>query len=78
MSVMGEISTGWKAARQATRQHRAERRTRTRSWARMLAGHGLTIAGLACFTAAAAMVAVPLGLVVAGAGFFVVEWRASE
>jgi hypothetical protein len=72
------LSTGWKAARQATRQHRAERRARTRSLGRILVEHGLAFAGLACFTAAAAMVTVPLGLIVAGISLFVLELRAGD
>jgi hypothetical protein len=39
---------------------------------------GADIAGLGCFTAAAAMVAVPLGLAVAGVACFILELRAGE
>lgn len=80
MSTMEFLATGWRAARQASRAQRAARSgTRTRS--RVLAAvaeHGLSVAGLGCFTVAAAMVAVPLGLVVAGLSFFVLEWRVGE
>ncbi len=80
MSTMDILSTGYRAARQAARQRRAERRARahTGRLAAAVAEHGLALAGLVCFTAAAAMVAVPLGLVVAGAACFVLELRAGE
>jgi hypothetical protein len=84
MTTMQAIGVGWKAARQAARQHRAERRTRTHAGGAMhhlvaaAAEHGLAVAGLGCFTAAAAMIAAPLGLVVAGIAFFVIELRAGE
>jgi len=80
MSTMELIGVGWRAARQARTQQRAQRAgTRTRG--RLLAAvaeHGLAVAGLGCFTAAAAMVAVPLGLAVAGVALFVLELRAGE
>ena len=82
MSVMQELTVGWKAARQATRLARAERAARTRVRARgvrrVLGEHGLTIAAIACFIAAAATVAIPLALVTAGVGLFVIEWRVGE
>lgn len=81
MSTMEFLATGWRAARQASRQHREARtgtRTRTGRLTAAVAEHGLAVAGLACFTAAAAMVAVPLGLAVAGAAFFILELRAGE
>jgi len=80
MTTMELIGVGWRAARQARAQHRTERRARTpgRGLAAALAEHGLAVAGLGCFTAAAAMVAVPLGLAVAGAAFFILELRAGE
>lgn len=77
---MQALGIGWRAARQATREHRAQRRTRSRAHG-LVAGlteHGLAILGLGCFTVAAAMVAVPLGLAVADVSFFVLEWRAGE
>ena len=82
MSTMEVLATGVRAARAAARQRRAERRTRTRVRAgglvRVVAEHGLTIAAGACFTAAAALVAVPLGLAVAGVALLVLELRAGE
>lgn len=81
MSTMEALAVGWKAARQAARTRREARagtRTRTGRLAAGLVEHGLAVAGLACFTAAAAMVAVPLGLAVAGLALFVLEWRAGE
>jgi hypothetical protein len=81
MSTMGILSTGYRAARAAAKQHRGERRTRTARAGRLTAAvaeHGLAVLGLTCFVAAAAMVAVPLGLAVAGAGFFILELRAGE
>jgi len=80
MSTMEALAVGYRAARQAAREHRnlrAGTRTRGRLMA-AIAEHGLTIAGLACFTVAAAMVAVPLALAVAGIGFFILELRAGE
>jgi hypothetical protein len=80
MSTMELIGVGWKAARQARR----EQRTRTAGAARrgqvltIAAEHGLTILAGSCFTAAAAMVAIPLGLVVAGVALLVLELRAGE
>jgi len=81
MTTMQVLGAGWTAARAAARAgraHRAGTRTRTGRLAAAVAEHGLAVAGLACFTAAAAMVAVPLGLAVAGLACFVLELRASE
>lgn len=81
MSTMEALAVGWRAARQAARagrERRAGTRARTTRLAGAVAEHGLAVLGLACFTAAAAMVAVPLGLAVAGAAFFVLELRAGE
>jgi len=80
MSTMEILSTGYRAARQAAKQRRATRRERAhgRRLHAAVAEHGLAIAGLACFTTAAAMVAIPLGLVVAGAAMFILELRAGE
>jgi hypothetical protein len=80
MSTMEFLATGWRAARQASAQARAQR-VGTRTRGRLLAAvveHGLAVAGLGCFTAAALMVAVPLGLVAAGVALFVLEWRVGE
>ncbi len=80
MSTMEVLATGWRAARQAARQRQAERRTRAHSGrlATVLAEHGLTIAAAGCFTAAATMIAVPLGLAMAGVALLVLELRAGE
>ncbi len=85
MSTMEVLATGYRAARAAARQQRAERRARSRPRAlatsRLVAAvaeHGLTILAGACFTTAAAMVAIPLGLAVAGVALLVLELRAGE
>ena len=82
MSVMQELGIGWRAARQATRQARGERRqrarTRVRDLARSLASHGLVIAGAGLFTAAAMMVSIPVGLVVAGIACLFLDWSVGE
>lgn len=80
MSTMEALAVGWKAARQtarAGRERRAGTRTRTGRLGALVAEHALAALGLGCFTAAAAMVAAPLGLAVAGAAFFVLELRAA-
>lgn len=78
MSTLQALVVGWRAARQATARPRGARAEQARSIAATVGGHALTIAGLGCFTAAAAIVAIPLGLVVAGAAFFILELRASS
>ncbi len=81
MSTMELIGVGWKAARLARREQRARTAgiARRRSKAlTIVAEHGLTILAGACFTAAAAMVAIPLGLTVAGVALLVLELRAGE
>ena len=45
--------------------------------ARLFAALG-TVLGLACFVVAAWIVAIPLGLLVAGLSLFVLEWRLTE
>jgi hypothetical protein len=80
MSTMELIGVGFRAARQARAQRR-DLRAGTRTRGRLLTAvveHGLAVAGLGCFTAAAAMVAAPLGLAVAGVSLFVLELRAGE
>ena len=80
MSTLGAVVVGWRAARQA------KTRTAARSVAgmhvraavtKLLAALG-TVLGLACFVVAAWMVAIPLGLLVAGVSLFVLEWRLTE
>lgn len=81
MSTMQVLATGVRAARQAAQERRTARsglRTRTHRLGAVLAEHGLALGGLTCFTVAAAMVAVPLGLVVAGVSLFILELRAGE
>jgi hypothetical protein len=83
MSTMEVLATGWRAARQAAKQRRTLRREQAAAHTRgrlaaAVTEHGLTLAGLACFTTAAAMIAIPLGLVIAGIGFFILELRASS
>jgi hypothetical protein len=80
MSTMEVLATGYRAARAAARQRRAERRTRvhTGRLVSALAEHGLTLLAGGCFTAAALMVAIPLGLAVAGVALLVLELRAGE
>lgn len=80
MSTMEYLVTGWRAARAQARTRRMKRagtRTRGRLVA-AVADHGLTLAALTCFTTAAALIAIPLGLVVAGLGFLVLELRVSD
>lgn len=79
MSTMEVLATGWRAARAAARERRRARpRTQVSRMTHLIAEHGLAFLGLSCFTAAAAMVAIPLGLLVAGASLFVLEMRVGE
>jgi hypothetical protein len=80
MSTMQVLGVGYRAARAAARERRADRRARAgaRSLGAAIAEHGLTILAGGCFTAAAAMVAVPLGLAVAGVALLVLELRVGE
>lgn len=81
MSTMQVLGAGWRAARQEARTRRAARvgvRTRAGRLGAVVAEHGLSILAGGCFTAAAAMVAVPLGLAVAGVALLVLELRAGE
>ncbi len=81
MSTIELIGVGWKAARQARREQRARTTGITRRRSQLLtaaAEHGLTILAGGCFTTAAAMVAIPLGLAVAGVALLVLELRAGE
>ena len=80
MSTLGAVVVGWRAARQA------KTRTATRTVAgsavrvavtKLLAALG-TVLGLACFVVAAWIVAIPLGLLIAGVSLFVLEWRLTE
>lgn len=78
MSTMEAFLGGVRAARAEARQRR---RTRTRTSGRLaaaVAAHGLTVGALSCFTAAAALVAVPFALVVAGVSLLILEWRLAE
>ena len=80
MSTLGAVVVGWRAAQQArTRTATRSRASSTvRVWlAKFLAALG-TVLGLACFVVAAWMVAIPLGLLVAGLSLFVLEWRLTE
>ena len=80
MSTMEALGVGFRAWRQAShtrREARAGARTRGRLLTAVIE-HGLAVAGLGCFAAAAAMVAVPLGLAVAGVSLFVLELRTGE
>lgn len=43
--------------------------------ARFTSTHGLVVGGLALFTVAAGMLALPAGVVVAGFGLMFLEWR---
>jgi hypothetical protein len=45
---------------------------------RLVVPHLFTIAGLACFAAAAFTISPAAGLVAAGVGLFVFEWRISQ
>jgi hypothetical protein len=80
MSTMEYLVTGWSAARAEARRRRGLRSgTRTRSRATgAVIEHGLAVLALGSFVGAALMVAVPLGLAVAGVAFFVLELRVSS
>jgi hypothetical protein len=83
VSTLEVLGAGWSAARVAARQRRAERvsaqgRARPGRLASALAEHGLTLLAGGCFTAAAVMVAVPLGLAVAGVALLVLELRVGD
>jgi len=81
MSTMSHLAWGWRAARQEARRQRSLRSGAVKERGRVvqvLAEHGLSILGLGSFVAAAFMVAVPIGLAVAGVAFFVLEWRVGE
>jgi hypothetical protein len=81
MSTMEILSTGYRAARAAARQRRTMRsgvRTRTHRISAAIAEHGLAVTAMACFITAATMVAIPLGLVVAGVALLVLELRAGS
>ncbi len=80
MSTMEILGTGYRAARAAARERRAARSgiARRSRLVTLAAEHGLTVLAGACFTAAAALVAVPLGLAVAGVALLVLELRAGE
>lgn len=83
MSTLEVLSASWRGARAAARQRRAEQRAVARPKARgrlaaVAVEHGLTLLAGGCFTAAAAMVAVPLGLAVAGVALLVLELRVSS
>jgi hypothetical protein len=58
----------------SARRTKATRHALGRAWARFRPV-SLSVAGLACFTAAAWVVALPLGLLVAGVGCLLLEWR---
>ncbi len=80
MSTMQVLATGYRAARQAARQRRnlrAGAHTRSRL-VTAISEHGLTLLAGGCFTTAAAMVAIPLGLAVAGIALLILELRAGE
>jgi hypothetical protein len=81
MSTMQVLGVGYRAARAAARERRRTRpanATRASGLVAAVAEHGLTILAGGCFTAAAAMVTVPLGLAVAGVALLVLELRAGE
>ena len=76
MSTMEILATGVRAARAAAKKRRTARRARvhTRRLGAFIADNGLAMAGFSCFVAAAAMIAVPLALAVAGVAFFFLDW----
>jgi hypothetical protein len=77
MEALGVGFRAWRQASHTRREARSGAHTRGRL-ATAAAEHGLAVAGLGCFTAAAVMVAVPLGLLVAGVALFVLELRVGE
>lgn len=79
MSTLEALGVGLRAARAARREHRSARSiARARKLSDTAREHALSVAALGCITAAAWLVAVPLGLLVAGVSFFVLELRVSS
>ena len=79
MTTLGAIAVGFHAAKQAKTSTRASRFEVTAKAliVRLVAALG-TVLGLACFVVAAWIVAIPLGLLIAGLSLFVLEWRLTE
>jgi hypothetical protein len=80
LSTLGAVVVGWRAARQAKTRTAPRSATGLAFWGavtKLLAALG-TVLGLACFVVAAWIVAIPLGLLVAGVSLFVLEWRLTE
>lgn len=71
MNALARVGRVWRGVRYHLREHRV----------RLARQHGrwwLSLAGLACVAAAAFTVTLGLGLLVAGAAFFVLEWRLQD
>jgi hypothetical protein len=71
---------GWRASRAATKERaRSRSEVKVRAWlTRLFAALG-TVLGLGAITAAAWLgVGMPLGLLVAGLSFLILEWRLAE
>lgn len=81
MTTFGAIAVGWKAARHAkasTRRINPRAFVGIRALAARVADAGFAIGTAGCVTAAAWMVALPLGLLTAGAALLFLEWRMSD
>ncbi len=79
MTTMQMLGVGYRAARQAARERRAQAGVHTRSKVlTAVAEHFLTILAGGCFAAAGAMVAIPLGLAIAGVALLALEAQVGE
>ena len=82
MSTIGALAVGWRAARDAKRRANAGRTATVRVGAARIVsritGAAGSIIGLGALVAAAFTVGVGVGLLAAGIGAFVLEWRLAE
>lgn len=82
MTTIGVVAAGFKAARAASAEARAQRRAARANKAKAAVNANLSVAaelaGLGCVTAAAWTVAMALGLLAAGVSFFVVAWQVND
>ena len=81
MSTLGALGVGWRAVRQAKAE--SVRRHRPAALGLRMLGARVgeaffSIAAAGCVTAAAWIVAFPLGLLTAGGALLFVEWRMSD
>jgi len=80
LSTLTAIAVGWRASKAAARtRSRSRAEISVRLWLAKLFGALGTILGLGLVTAAAWLgVGMPLGLLVGGISFLVLEWRLAE